>query len=319
MKVYDIAGLGASTLDRFIKVRKFPTGREVQEVVESANDGGGPVSTALAVAGKFGANVVMLDRIGDDMTGRTILEDFKIYNVHTDGVEVVGGTISGCATILVEAESGKRAIFFERSTAPEYGESDLVRDLITDSKILHINGRHRQALLPAIKSAKKAHTLVSFDGGANRYESSLDEIMAHIDICIVARDFGENYTGETDLMKACYSIHEKGALIAGVTDGANGSYFVWPDGTEYRCAAYSQDTIVDTTGCGDSFHGAFLYGLTQWGTIDEQGILDLQHTPNEVLEACAKLASAVGALNTRQLGGRSGLPTLDAAKQLANI
>lgn len=62
-----------------------------------------------------------------------------------------------------------------------------------------------------------------------------------------------------------------------------------------------------------------LYGLTQWGTIDEQGILDLQHTPNEVLEACAKLASAVGALNTRQLGGRSGLPTLDAAKQLANI
>ena len=38
---------------------------------------------------------------------------------------------------------------------------------------------------------------------------------------------------------------------------ANGSYFVWPDGTFYRCEPFTQATVVDTTGAGDSFHGAF--------------------------------------------------------------
>ena len=37
-------------------------------------------------------------------------------------------------------------------------------------------------------------------------------------------------------------------MYAGVTDGANGSYFVWPDGTSYRCEPFSQATVVDTTG-----------------------------------------------------------------------
>lgn len=42
-KHIDIVGIGASTLDRFIVVDHYPTGREVQQVVSSTTDGGGPV------------------------------------------------------------------------------------------------------------------------------------------------------------------------------------------------------------------------------------------------------------------------------------
>lgn len=76
-KEIDILGIGASTLDRFIVVDHYPTGREVQQVVSSTTDGGGPVATALAVAGKYGARTAMIDSIGDDMVGRHILDDFK--------------------------------------------------------------------------------------------------------------------------------------------------------------------------------------------------------------------------------------------------
>jgi sugar/nucleoside kinase (ribokinase family) len=55
--------------------------------------------------------------------------------------------------------------------------------------------------------------------------------------------------------------------------------------------------VVDTTGCGDSYHGAFLFGLLKG--------LDLEQT--------AALASAVAALNSQALGGRTGLPTLEQA------
>ena len=40
-KEIDILGIGASTLDRFIVVDHYPTGREVQQVVSSTTDGGG--------------------------------------------------------------------------------------------------------------------------------------------------------------------------------------------------------------------------------------------------------------------------------------
>lgn len=76
-KEIDILGIGASTLDRFIVVDHYPTGREVQQVLSSTTDGGGPVATALAVAGKYGARTAMIDSIGDDMVGQHILDDFK--------------------------------------------------------------------------------------------------------------------------------------------------------------------------------------------------------------------------------------------------
>ncbi|MBM4080993.1 MAG: sugar kinase, partial [Planctomycetes bacterium] len=52
--------------------------------------------------------------------------------------------------------------------------------------------------------------------------------------------------------------------------------------------------VVDTTGCGDVYHGAFIFGLLRkW---------DLRRT--------AQFASAVAALKCRELGGRAGIPTL---------
>jgi sulfofructose kinase len=55
--------------------------------------------------------------------------------------------------------------------------------------------------------------------------------------------------------------------------------------------------VVDTTGAGDVFHGAFAYGLAQgWPSAK-----------------CVEFASAVAALSCRALGGRRGIPTVGAA------
>ena len=50
--------------------------------------------------------------------------------------------------------------------------------------------------------------------------------------------------------------------------------------------------VVDTTGAGDVFHGAFLYGLLQgWEAGD-----------------ILRFANAVSALKCTRLGGRTGIP-----------
>ena len=330
-KHIDIVGIGASTLDRFIVVDHYPTGREVQQVVSSTTDGGGPVATALAVAGKYGARTAIIDSIGDDMVGRHILDDFEKYNVNTEAIQVESGANSGVATILVKQSTGERAVFFERSTSTEPEFLDTHKQLIGSAYILHINGRHRQLMRSAIEVAKEVGTIISLDGGAQRYDEDMKPITEDSHIVIVARDYAEKYTGTTNLEEACRIIYERGALIAGVTDGANGSYFVWPDGTAYRCKPFPQESVVDTTGAGDSFHGAFLAKLSNIlhsesakvsSTNTVQGDSSLcaveliKGCAHSDLEQAAIFASAVAALNTQGIGGRSPLPTLKSVQEL---
>ena len=52
--------------------------------------------------------------------------------------------------------------------------------------------------------------------------------------------------------------------------------------------------VVDTTGAGDVFHGAFIVGLWQKLSVED----------------CLKFSSAVAALKTMAIGGRAGIPTL---------
>ena len=273
----------------------------------------------------------MIDRIGDDMVGRYILEDFHKYNVNTEGIQVDADAKSGTATILVKQKTGERAVFFERSTASDPEFLDNYQGLIENASIVHINGRHRHLMRTAIDIARQSGTIISLDGGAQRYDDDMRPITESSHVVIVARDYAEKYTGATNLEEACCIIHDRGALIAGVTDGANGSYFVWPDGTSYRCEPFSQATVVDTTGAGDSFHGAFLYMLTKTlckiadgtntSTMNETSqslnAIDLLHScAHEDLEKAATFASAVAALNTQGIGGRSPLPSLEDIKAL---
>ncbi len=66
------------------------------------------------------------------------------------------------------------------------------------------------------------------------------------------------------------------------------------DGSVVRSRGYDVDA-VDTTGAGDVFHGAFLYGLLQGWTV----------------ERTLDLSNAAAALNCTALGARGGVTGLD--------
>lgn len=156
----------------------------------------------------------------------------------------------------------------------------------------------RLLLLP-----KRPARLFIFDGGANRYSPIQQRWAELADIAIIAKEFADRYTEaddgipSDDPLEAARRLRAKGVSIAGVTVGANGSYLILPDGKEVFCPALQRDNVIDTTGCGDSYHGAFLYALCAG------------HDPLDAM----RLATAVGALNTRAVGGRRGLPTRQEA------
>lgn len=292
---FDIIGIGASTLDILTSVDAFPQGREVHEAKDVKMEGGGPVATALAAAAKLGGRCQMLDEVGDDSVGKAICADFEKYGVDTSAIYLSKGKASAVASVMVNS-LGERAVYYRKG-----GTEDLSMDMrkealnrIPYGKVLHINGRHLSILEEAIDVAHRAGVFVSFDGGADRYRPETRELAEQAEICIVARDFAEKYTGMNEYEGMVRALFSKRTMIAGVTDGVRGSYIMERGGSVFHQPAYKMERIVDTTGCGDSYHGAFLYGWTLgWDAMK-----------------CARIASCVAAMNTQALGGRSALPSL---------
>ncbi len=295
MNGLDAIGLGVSTLDIVTLVDHFPAGEEVQRAYDMTLQGGGPVATAIVTLARLGARCAMLDTLGDDWRGRLILDEYRREGVSTEFLHVADSCTSATACILVEKNSAARTIVYLPGTTPELSASMLPRQAIESCRILHLNGRHWQACLEAARWRQASGALTSFDGGAGRYRPEMRELLPLCQVAIVARGFAADYTGTDDPGQASECLQRDGPQLVVITDGARGSWVRARGEPPFHQPAYRVPRLVDTTGCGDAYHGAFLFGLLQgW---------DLRRT--------AAFASAAAALNAQQLGGRRGLPRHD--------
>ena len=294
VKEYDIVGIGVSTLDLLTTVEEFPFEESVQKAVEAKFQGGGPVATALAAASKLGAKVAMIDSIGDDFIGQSILQEFQRYGVASNNIKITPKTTSSIASVWIRKGNGKRTIAYFPGNSPELSGDDIPIEIIKKTKIVHLNGRHIQCCLKTCRLAKDLGVKVSFDGGSGRYRSELDSLIPLVDVCIVAKDFAEKYAKTNIIQNAAQCFLDRGCEIVVITDGANGSYIFSQQEPSFHCPAFRLEKIVDTTGCGDVYHGVFLFSFACGSTLRE----------------CAKRASAAAAMNAQHVGGRGMLPTM---------
>jgi sugar/nucleoside kinase (ribokinase family) len=262
--------------------------------------GGGPVATALTAASKLGSPTTMLDTLGDGWQSKFIINELKSIGVSCDEIIIEPGAKASLASVLIRKSDGARAIRFVRSTAKALSDGAITKEIISQHKIIHCNGRHLNACLKAASECKAVNSerVMSFDGGAGRYRKELLPLMKVIDIAIVAKDFALKLSGLNDLNSEVWSCMKEAfpkAEILGITDGIKGSWFLNEDETTFHQPAYSVPLTVDTTGCGDVYHGAFLNGILR----------------NLSVEESAKMASAAGALNAMKMGGRGNLVNHD--------
>ena len=293
----DVVGIGVSTLDLLHLVDEFPAGEGVQRSKGSALVGGGPVATALVTLSRLGASTAMVDSLGDDWRSRMIIEEFAREGVAADCIQMHTGASASIASVLVRVSDGARHIIFSPGSAPELTPQELPASIIQNAGMLHLNGRHQQASLRAIEIARKAGVLISFDGGAGRYTPEHQLLVAQTSICIVALDYANALTQYADPQTAGLALLAAGPRLVVITNGLEGSW-VFTEDDQFHQPAFQMAKVVDTTGCGDSYHGAFLFGVLK----------GLQ------LRSAARLAAAVAAMNTQALGGRSALPTFQQAQ-----
>ena len=292
--VFDVVGLGVSTLDLLMVVEEFPDREIVFAAVDSTLQGGGPVANALVTLSRLGCRTAMIDQRGDDWRGERIFSDFVGEGVGTKWLSVCPETSSSIASILVRRKDGARAIVYSPGTCSEIHPDTISEEMVASAKIIHLNGRHWSASLKACKIALEKGVKISFDGGKHRYRPELSELIQKCNICIVSRQFAESHAQVCEIGPAAKALLETGPELVVITDGEAGSW-VYSDHEEpFHQKAFVCEKVIDTTGAGDAYHGAFLYGILQ----------------DYSLKKSALFASAVAAMNTQGLGGRSALPAL---------
>jgi ribokinase len=162
---------------------------------------------------------------------------------------------------------------------------------LTSGKMLHLDGIDHDAALWAARQAHAHGTPVCLDaGGPNPH---LLDLLPYIDVLIAAEAFVEDIAGSDDIETGARTLRDCGPGIVVTTRGNKGSYSLIGD-QSFFTDPFMVD-VVDTTGAGDVFHGAYIFGLLQ----------DWDH------RSIARFAGATAALKCRKLGGRAGIPTLD--------
>jgi len=284
----DCVGLGFHCVDLLMRIAELPSFRErrSKRVLNFDMQGGGPVSTGLVAMARLGAKVGYVGKVGDDHWGGFIVKEYDKYGVDTSHLTVQKGRTSPCVAVLVEATTGERVFMILPSNLTALRLTAAEKKYIADSRLLFIGG-WECSMVEAAKTAKAAGIPVFVDGLAT------EELRGLVDIAVCGEEQAYAATRTHDPVEAVEKLSLDGYRIVGVTLGSRGSVF--KEGTGIIRQEAFKVKVVDTTGAGDVFHGAFAYGFLQgWN-----------------LKKTVEFASAVSALKCTKLGGRAGIPTLD--------
>jgi len=295
----EIMGVGLSTLDVLISARELPTWERGCGAQGYTMDGGGMVATAMVAAQKLGARTAYAG-----LAGRDELALAKLAQLRKEGVDVTGvveATDSEPHMVLVFVDPTGERVFMGMDSIdgmpllPEH----LDREAITAAQLLHLDIMFPQAALQAAEWMQAAGKPVLLDASKVDPGGTVPEgkraLVPHVDYLVCGSGFAQAVSGLDDLDAACRALLKLGPKVVTQTLGEEGSYTVTSEGESFSVPAFPTQ-VVDTTGAGDVFHGAYSVGLVRgWP-----------------LEAIVRFATAVSALKCQAKGGQRAAPRLDA-------
>lgn len=290
-----VVGLGLATLDVLIRLNEMPTWGRNSRIQGFRFDGGGLVGTAMVAAARLGARVGFCGTAGTDESA-----EIKLRSMVQSGIDLSHlcrrpGSEDQVVVVYVHTETGERqfAGMQPRPSTPLQVQ-ELDRDYITAADYLHIDGFHYEASLQAAKWMRQAGKTVVMDGSktdgpvGDRHRTLIE----YVDVLITGSGYARGLTGIRDIWQAGEAIIDLGPRIFVETAGEAGSYTITRE-EQFHTPAFSVD-VIDTTGAGDVFHGAYIVGMLHgW---------NLRHI--------AQFSTAVSAIKCTQLGGRTGIPDL---------
>jgi ribokinase len=219
---------------------------------------GGKGANQAVMAAHCGAHVHFIGKLGDDVFGRAIADNFEKVGINSQFVET-SATPNGVAHIWVDGNGENRIIIIPGAN----------HEIEVSKAIEAINSIQDLAIVVAQCEIKQEITLAAFKAAKARgcttilnpapYQELSAELLELTDWLI---------PNETEFRELHGTLPSNDEVLKSfrpgknsiVTLGSKGAVYVSADGQIYHAPA-PQVTAVDTTGAGDAFVGSFAYAL----------------------------------------------------------
>jgi sugar/nucleoside kinase (ribokinase family) len=265
----DIVVLGMSKMN--------PRGTSYCKTISVQPGGGGNIIEGLS---KFGVTTAFIGKVGSDALG-------SVYNMDLDRLTpenhlIFDETIATGTCISMVDEEGERSMIVFRGAndtlTPQ--EIDNKRDIIANSKYLYVCGYslierpQADAIKKAVLIAKNEGVKVIFDPGSYNIvrdkEAIVRNLLASSDIVLPNQDEGRELAKGTSL-NAIIEFLGKVAPKVFLKLGGQGCVII-EENSHQKISVGMVDSI-DTTGAGDAFAAATIYGLTQNFSLEKTGTI----------------------------------------------
>jgi len=292
---FDVVGFGLNAVDHLCFVPEFPAVGTKPRVSRFMRTPGGQAASAMVFCSRMGLSTKYVGKVGGDEIGRFSLNSIESEGVDVADVIAVPGVTNQLAMIIVDERDGERTILWHRPPELETRPDELTAEKAAAGRVLLIDGHDTAGAARAADIAHENGVLVVLD--AESVKEGTADVVARTDVLLAAREFPRRFTGEPNIDIAFDILRDAGPRVVGMTLGVLGSLVMGADGSVVSSPAYDVD-VVDTTGAGDTWHGAFLYGLLQGWKAER--LLDFSNA------AAALCCAAPGAR-----GGARGLSEIE--------
>jgi ribokinase len=256
--------------------------------------GGVALNPAVTIAKLGGVPVGIIGCIGQDLVGQLICTELTNLGVDITQLDLDETQTSGICIVCVHPD-GERSFLIGAGANANLNTRPLRIKGLAAGDYFHLAGiaalTQLQDVLEQVRRQRVTISLdLSFDNSGQMW-SRLAPWLPAVNICMANADEARWLTGTTDPTRAVRKISAAGPDTVVIKLGRDGAYISAPT-WQGHVEAFTVEAI-DTTGAGDGFAGAFLYGLARDWAVEQVAIF----------------ASAVGALCTTQAGATEGIQT----------
>ena len=297
--------VGSFMMDLVVKAERRPKTGETLVGESFGMFIGGKGNNQAIAAARFGSQVHMVGKLGQDSFADQFLDNHKLEGINSDFIIQDPNVGTGVANPFIDTNADNSIIIIPRANMTLTPNAvSLAEKPIAEADVLLL-----QLEIP-INASKRAAEIAQANGtivilNPAPAQEIPDDFIQLADILTPNEVETEMLTGipvtdENSAEKAAQFLIEKGVKIVILTLGGRGA-FVAAEGKSQMIPAFKVKPI-DTTAAGDSFCGVLAASLAE--ELD--------------LSTAVKYATAAGGLAVTKMGAEPSLPSLKEVLKLAN-
>jgi ribokinase len=256
---------------------------------------GGKGANQAVAAARLGGNMTFIAKIGNDLFGKQIIEQYKNEHIDTRYIFSDPDLPTGVALITVD-QKGENCIAVASGANAVLKPNDIekVKDVIenTDILLLQLEIPLETVEYAAKLAYKKGIKVILNPAPA---ASLPDKLLKCLYAIIPNKNEAEKLSGiqisdSESARKAADTLAAKGVDKVIITLGEKGAFI--KDGSDYYEIPADRVKAVDTTAAGDTFCGAFCVGISE-GLATQDAV---------------KMANRAASIAVSRLGAQSSIP-----------